>query len=369
MRSNSRAAEAQARNGRVIVRLPRNWFDGKQTTFSLGLPENIDNLSHGNQIAAQINQDYRAGKFDRSLTKYRPQSIDVSPDYTIQKLWAKYCDYKLVAWKAKTINYNQVIIGRWIARLPPNWRNPLIVRSFLMGETTPGITARVLQSLSSCIDWAMRMGLVDAGHNPYQKMAGEVKTQKKSGGANALSVEEETRLIQDFYSSPVWQCYGHFVEFLFLSGCRPSEAVGLHWEQVAHDFSTIFFDRSVVQIGKEYQLNRLSKTNRSRIFPCSDRLQRLMAEIRSASFAPGPIFQLRGQYLSYSAFQYRAWKNLAMPILLRPSTPYSARDTFITRQIAAGKPIAVVAKWVDNSVKMIEGKYLDLRAIRTVRPD
>jgi integrase len=338
--------------------------------FSLQIPATFENLAYGNRIATQINNDYRAGHLDRTFAKYRPQTPNEWDYYDISQLWTKYCAYKANRWKAKTADYNHRVIGHWINQIPPDWRDSLAVRSYLLRSTTPGMSARVLQSIETCIEWAIRVGLVESQRNPYRKMGSELK--RKGGAvakANALTAQEQEQLIQAFYDSPTWHYYGQFVEFLFLTGCRPSEAVGLHWEQINADCSEIRFDRSVVKIGTEYQVNHLSKTNRSRKFPCNDRLTALLTDIKAASISKMAIFQVNGQYLNYAVFYNRAWKTLAAKVLGRKSTPYSARDTFITRQVEKGKPIALIAKWVDNSIAMIEKNYLDTAAILSIRPD
>jgi integrase len=78
---------------------------------------------------------------------------------------------------------------------------------------------------------------------------------------------------------------------------------------------------------------------------------------------------VNGQYFNYDTFYSRAWKTLAEKVTGLKTTPYSTRDTFITRQIEKGKPIAIIAKWVDNSTAIIEKNYLDTAAILSIRPD
>jgi integrase len=372
VRKNSGSAEVKDLNGRVIIRLPRNWFEGKQKSLPLGLPTTLENLAHGGKIAAQMNSDYLAGQFDTTFAKYKQQpqtpQQPVTAALTLKELWAKYCDYKQRRWKASTAHYNRVIIGVWFERIPHDWRKALDVRSFLLAETTEGITIRVLCSIETCLDWSMRVGLLPEQRNPYKGMGGDLQA-KELGGANALSKEEQEQVIQAFYGHPLWAHYAQFVEFLFLTGCRPSEAVGLDWSQINPEFSQICFDRSVVRIGREWHQNKLSKTNRARIFYCNDRLQQLLADLHATSKKKGTVFQVHGQYIDYRVFSKRPWKTIAFSILGRSSTPYSTRDTFITRQTEAGKPIAIIAKWVDNSSGMIEKKYLDTTATQSIRPD
>lgn len=353
--------------------MPRSWFDGKQKNLALGIPATHENLAHGNAIAIQMNMDYLHGTFDFSMGKYKQKPQTVAPqqetvDLTIKELWGKYCDYKQPRWKASSTHYNRVIVGLWIDKITCDWRDSLSVRAFLLAATTEGITVRVLCSIETCLEWSMRIGLLPALRNPYKKMGSDLKVGGLSV-ANALTAQEQYLVIDAFYAHPVWVHYARFVEFLFLTGCRPSEAVGLNWSQINADCSQICFDRSVVRIGKEWHQNKLSKTNRARIFYCNDRLKQLLADIHAEGKGKGAVFLVRGQYIDYGVFSRRPWKTIAFPILGRSSTPYSTRDTFITRQTEAGKPIAIIAKWVDNSTGMIEQKYLDTNATQSIKPD
>jgi integrase len=368
VRRNSRAAEAKEKNGRVIIRLPRNWF-GKEKTFALGLPSTPINLADGADLAAKINADYRSGTFDRTLAIYRPRNAVMLEEYTASQLWAKYCDYHGHKWKPKTNLYHQQVISRWIDACPQDWRNALAIRTYLMAETTSGVAVRVLDKLHATIEWAIRLDLVTCTKNPYKMMGSELQGKAfAKSGANALSPVEQEALIAAFYQSK-YSHYGRFVEFLFLTGCRPSEAIGLMWEQIAPDFSSIEFDRSVVRIHKESIVNHLSKTNRRRSFPCNERLSTMLMGMYDAEELAVPVFSYRGDYLVYDTFSRNPWQGLAFKVLGRKTTPYSARDTFITRQIECGKPPAVVAQWVDNSVGMIEKNYLDMSAINSIKPD
>ena len=66
-----------------------------------------------------------------------------------------------------------------------------------------------------------------------------------------------------------------------------------------------------------------------------------------------------GKPINYGNFSQRAWDSVVDPISKRNTTPYSCRDTFITEQVNKGVPPALVAKWCDTSVGMIERHYYD----------
>ncbi len=372
MRRNAGIAEARSCRGRVLIRLPRNWYEGKLKNISLGLPESAANMAFAANIANQINSDYALGQFDRSLARYKPQSVSMAAPapvkITISELWEKYCQYKHPSWKIKTIDYYRRL-GIYVAKMPQEWEQPLAIREWLLTNTTRDIAVRVLKTLQTVLTWAIRCRLIPEQRNPYERMGADLQGKKQPPPpANAFSATEVTQILHTFTHCDRWSYYAPFVHFLFLTGCRPSEAVGLTWPQIAPDFSTIRFDRSVVKVQAKYEINQLSKTNRSRLFPCGGPLVALLTELK-ASAADDLVFQPpAGGYIDYEHLAHKPWARLVLPIAKRSTTPYSCRDTFITNEIALGKPAAIIAKWVDNSIQMIERKYLDIDRISSVKP-
>lgn len=69
--------------------------------------------------------------------------------------------------------------------------------------------------------------------------------------------------------------YAPLVEFWFLTGCRPSEAIGLFWGNVAEDCSAITFDGSYQIINGSHVWSEGSKNNKVRTVAVSARLRYL----------------------------------------------------------------------------------------------
>jgi integrase len=203
-----------------------------------------------------------------------------------------------------------------------------------------------------------------------QGMSEDIRVDRELQPPNAFTLEEQDRILEAFAHSRYYSYYLPLVKFWLLTGCRPSEAIGLEWEQVSANRTSIRFDRSIGQVGSKFIKNKRSKTNRVRIFPTNEKLQILLLEINRASDSKHLLVfpSRKNKIIDYKAFSARIWKPLVEAAIGRHSTPYSCRDTFITHQIGQGIPIAVIAKWVDNSVKMIESRYLDPTALDRFKP-
>ncbi|MBW4484936.1 MAG: hypothetical protein KME14_20565 [Tildeniella torsiva UHER 1998/13D] len=160
------------------------------------------------------------------------------------------------------------------------------------------------------------------------------------------------------------------MEFLFLTGCHPSEAVGLRWKNVADDCDSVRFVGSITTSGRGKQIEvEGSKNNKKRTFPCSNRLRKLLTLIRPVKIDPEALVfpAHRGGSINYNNFYNNAWEKVAEP--LQPeSTPYSCRDKFITIQILKRVPESVIAQWCDTSVAVIQKHYADFLKMRDLRP-
>ncbi|MGI0488163.1 tyrosine-type recombinase/integrase [Pantanalinema rosaneae CENA516] len=247
--------------------------------------------------------------------------------------------------------------------------------------TTVHQTKRALTQLNSACEWAVKHKLIDS--NPYQGMAKEMPKYRYQlePRPDAFTEEERDRIIEAFknhrgnwngrgYTGISYAHYSSFVEFLFLTGCRPSEAIGLQWKHITDDNGFIQFEGSVTTSGNGTPVRVSgSKNNQKRRFPCSERLRQLLRSIRSERLNPEALVfpSPKGKFIIYNNFCNNAWNRIVDPI--KPdTTPYACRDTFITTQILKGVPESVIAKWCDTSVQMIQTYYADYLKLLSLRP-
>src|SRR6476646_3403979 len=176
-----------------------------------------------------------------------------------------------------------------------------------------------------------------------------------------------------FWDSPRYGRYFNFVKFLFYTGCRPSEAIGLMWIDISFRDNTICFAGSITRPQGKVVVNKGSKTNKSRIFPMNSVLVEFLKKHHLANYdlksgdaqlvfpAPKGV----DVPINYNNFYRRAWDEIVDP-MKAGTTPYCCRDTFISLQVAKGVPPAIVAQWCDTSVKMIEKHYLGKSNLKPV---
>jgi integrase len=343
--------------------------DGKTQEIALDMADTAAGRVVAAQILAAVQLDIYQGHFDPSLDKYK--RIPKVRRETVYGLWTKFVEYKSASIKVSTLDYYQRIIGDRLQSAPQSIERGLDLRNWLLSNTTTAFAARILNQFSAAVDWGIKHDLIDLIKNPYIGMGRDLKPKKyQPPGADAFNSDEKELVLNAFLTSRHYDRYYPLVYFLFLTGCRPSEAIGLRWGDISDDMQSVKFCGSIVQVNSIATRMDGSKTNRYRSFPINDELRDLLEACqkpkgkfpdRDLLVFPSP--KSKGP-IDYINFSNRAWSQTVFPILERKTTPYSCRDTFITEQIAAGVPTQVIAKWVDNSPVMIDQKYFDITAIK-----
>jgi integrase len=224
-------------------------------------------------------------------------------------------------------------------------------------------------------------GLIEK--NPYKAIANDLPKfrYQTNPTPNAFTKQEREQVIEAFkahqdtwngrgYTGFSYSHYAPIVEFWFLTGCRPSEAIGLRWAQVTEDCKFVQFVGAVSYCyGKKVEVEG-SKNNKTRRFPCSDRLRSLLQSIKPENCNPDTLVfpSPKGNTINYNNFCNTAWNQIVDPI--KPgTTPYSCRDTFITVQILNRVPESVIADWCDTSIEMIQKHYADFLKMLSLCPE
>ena len=354
------------RSGRLFLLIPQFAHpERRRAEIALDMADSDTGQIVAAQVLARLKLDIYSGNFDLSLEKYKTQPVKKL--ISVHELWCEYVDYRRGTVKATTIHYYEEIIGHRLRDCPQSLANELGIRNWLLKNTSQAYAARVLAALSWAVNWGIQHKRIDLDRNLYTDMAKQTKPKAQHPEPNAFNDDEKEAILNNFLTSHHYDYYYPFVYFLFLTGCRPSEAIGLRRGDIDDDFKKIKFCGSIVQIKSQAIWMEKSKNNHVRFFPINGELRDLLeACLRDKPDPDLLVFPSRENPLvpmDYINFSHRAWKTVDK-IVGRKSTPYSCRDTFITEQIAKGTPIAVVARWVDNSPDIINKHYFDISAVQ-----
>jgi integrase len=376
-------ASLESYRNRLRIHLPRAWYPGQSNKYlSLGLEDTPENREIAQRKLYWIQGELDQGTFDPTLERYQPTNkqgsylkavTDLRPQMTLIELWDSYVTYLVPVRKASTIHYLTTAITPKIKKC--EFQSPysaIEIRDWLLANTTASMTKRVLTQLNAAFKWGLKHKKLNNSASPFEGMAKEFKHRyEQESNPNAFTLEERENILKAFKNHKIngysFSYYTPLVEFLFLTGCRPNEAIGLEWKDIDPDYRSITFNGGIYCANGKHLSSKGqgSKNNRIRKFPCNERLRELLRSLpkNHKLVFPSP----KGTIINYNNFGKKPWHKVVDPI--KPdTTPYSCRDTFITEQIAKGVGIAIVAKWVDDSAAVIERDYLDMTTIKHILP-
>jgi len=357
----------EALDGKSLKGKPKCLGIGKYG-FSADEP---DDWKRASAIAVQIESDLDHVEwdklFDRTLAKYGlgggkyakladiiqlPGTLPILPEITVGAMWEEYLLWKKTTieettYKSTYCHFDNIANGKFF-----QYRgNQLTLSDYPLAtvylDDKQGVTTaldaitskaktRLLVALNEAFEHAKSKGLLVNLNtdNPFTAdkfSVPAVTTQQKYADkvVNGVTVEwheteDETVLERDrraftkderdiiikaFYESDKvkHQLVAPLIEFLFLTGCRPSEAYALTWRDVDFDRGVIKITKSV---GAKTRKLKDTKTGESRLFYFSgtSRLKALLLEIKSDK-TEGLIFSNdKGKYYN-SCFVGYCWRD------------------------------------------------------------
>jgi integrase len=387
----------------------------RQKYLALGLSNTPENMAMAQHLASQAQMDLLSGNLDKTLEKYKPPGFKKTLEPIkaktpeLMELYAEFIEtvikpsvdqntyktYEVINWNRINLCSNADIVA-----------DSTKIFDTLKIATTPSQVRRTLDILYNLLEWCKRRGIVERDtYNPYreykQDAPGKSKQVKpkhiidqdlvEDDDFRGYSPEEAEHIVNALaFRGSTKNLYRSFGLFLFLTGCRPSEAIGLQWQDVNEDCSVITFRRVFCATTKEEKGLKTRKFGKDkRKFPCGERLQNLLKEMRKNQENLNPKSKVfvskNGKPVDWHSF-YQVWSGRhdnftdtdgVVEILAREKKvrfylkPYATRHSFITWQLATGSTPTNVAKMVGNSPEMIYKHYVsadeDLRVTFEVR--
>ena len=373
----------------------------RQKYLALGLSDTPENMAMAQQLASKAQMDLLSDNLDITLEKYKPFALKKTSEQIksknpgLMELYTEFVEsvkkpsvdqstYR--EYKVKYANLIKLCSSADIVA------DSITIFDTLKLATTPQEVRRTLGVLYNLLEWSKRRGIVERGiYNPYteykQDAPGKSKQPKPQHIINqdlvedddfrGYSPEEAEHIIKALeLRGNTKNLYSSLGLFLFSTGCRPSEATGLQWQDINEDCSVITFQRVLCMVTKEekgLKTRRFGKEKRR--FPCGNRLQNLLKQMRENqdNFNPkSKVFVTKaGKPVHWSSF-YQIWTGVhnndtdtdgIIETLAREGKvrfylkPYATRHSFIMWQLASGISPTDVAKLVGNSPEIIYKHY------------
>lgn len=340
-------------------RLRLRWRQGsKRYTLSLGLPDSKVNRTVAQQKASQVQLDIISGNFDPTLKKYKPHIFTQLAQISVVALFENFCEYKSKSLSEKTLEKYKATLG-YLRRFFEDQRvstiNVANAEKFsewlTAQELSPGQCKRRLEEVRACWNWGLKEDLAE--DNPWTELPKRIKISPKQM-PKPFSKEEVEAIIQGFRTDRYYDYYADYVEFLFGTGCRTGEAIGLRWKHLTDDCSTAWIGESISR-----GVHRATKTNKARTVTLTSKLQKMLLAKRPLTSDPdGLVFTSpKGGPIDDHNFRNRAWEKILNKLGIDYRKPYNTRHTLISHALAQGMNPVDVAQLTGHDVQTLYENY------------
>jgi integrase len=347
--------------GKVAIESDKDWLrlrftaQGKRYAFALGLPDTKVNRKIAAARATQIELDILSNNFDRTLTKYRPEKEILSQQkyLSVVEIFDQYLAEKTKQIDRRTLEKYQTVRSHLLnffgTATQIDTKDAESFQDSLQGSKHT--IKRKLQMLKACWQWAIAEELTT--DNPWDKLPGRIRVPASEFPKPFTKEEVQTILTAFQVSSPYNYLYD-FVYFLFGTGLRTGEAIGLCWKNVSLDCRGI----EVVEMVSR-GVRKSTKTNKSRQFKLSPEMATILRARRPAIYKPDDLVfpSTSGKPLDDHNFRNRAWKTILDLAKVPYRKPYNTRHTFISHCLAAGMNPMLVAQLTGHDPQVLFEHY------------
>lgn len=363
--------------GTVKIESDKGWLrlrfthSGKRRAFAIGLPDTIINRKFAEQKARQIELDILSSNFDATLQKYKPQKTkeEIEAEFvTIEELILRFIEYKsnfvssprslekyqtvlthLKSFNLKGKNTNDSLANQFATDLKPDYSEQFY--QYLSRKLAPVTLKQSIVWLSACWQWGIEQGIVE--FDPWKSLIKRVKVPSKQM-PKPFTSDEIKAIIQGFEQDRYYSHYAGFVEFLFGTGCRTGEAIGLCWKHLNEDCSTVWIGESLSR-----SIRKATKTNRARTITLTSKLRSLLTLMKSENTVPDSSVctSPKGNPIDDHNFRNRAWKSILSKVGVEYRKPYNTRHTLISHALNQGMNPVEVAQLTGHDVQTLYENY------------
>lgn len=341
-------------------RLRLRWqTGGKRYTLYLGITDTPQNRKLAQTKAISIELDIRSGNFDNSLTKYKERSpnskshqavevkakrsSEILQEYTAH---CKHLDPRTVQKYTALVNHLQTFESTVLQVEPQEFIE------YLKNFQKPRTIRDRLAILKAAWKWGVKENF--ASKNIWDEISPRLIKPGTKQPPKPFSKQEIAAILDGFRNHKNYYFYYNYVRFLFLTGFRTGEAVGLRWRHIADDFSHIWVGE-IITNGQQ----KPTKNHKDRIFPCNQDLQDFLKSIKPTDCNTNNLIfaSPKGRPINANNFCRRAWKTILTEANIPFRKPYNTRHTFVSHCLVAGMHPLQVAPITGHDVQVLYKNY------------
>lgn len=376
LKKKSRKGEISIENNNGRIRL--RWrVSGER--FSLNLPFDYlpENMHHATIKVAEIKLDLAKGCFDATLEKYSPKietlqvnkaEIIVPANTQVDNLPVLLGDlvkdFNNWAKNIRNVDIDNVVDYLYLRRVLERWLDIEISKiAFQLNTADWSISTynRRLTMLQTFFTWLVENGKMNA--NPLKDVRRRRNRKKQKNTKRTPLNIDEIRLILDaiknntFCSKSSFHKHSHyypFLLFIFSTGVRNAEAVGLRVKHVDLTKKRVeiseTFARTLKGSNHSARIQKGTKTENTRFLPLQKELitlfkRQILGKQPDDFVFPSP----KGLSIDDQMLQKRILKPILGKLGLDERDLYAARHSFGTRAAKQGIPVTDIAYLMGHS--------------------
>ena len=266
---------------------------------------------------------------------------------TLWDLWVKSLDIS----EATKAHHYKAIRNQILKHNPEVLDTQWFTQADLAGSTFN----QRLEYLTNCYRWALNNSLVLS--NPYAAIKHRKITKQQ---IRPFNPDEVRRILESF--STYYAHYLPFVKFLFITGVRSSEAIGLRRGHLDFTRGAVTIRESLSRDweGNGYQrIRKDTKSGNERVIGMSEVLRQLLIPYAHLTDLDALVFTtIRGHQIDDGNFRERYWVKALLRANVPYRKPYTTRHTMISQGIEQGIPLTGLAYLAGHSdTRMVMETY------------
>lgn len=347
-------------------RLRLRWrYNGTRYTLSHSFCSEL-NLIAARKLALQIEQDMILGQFDETLSRYKgdKQREDYKGKSFVQlfEYWVR--NYKQMDCDTHT-NYNSTrnMIQKWGRVDAGN-----VVKKLNAQNNKPVTYNRRLSLLRSFIDWLVSEEIWQ--YNPLAAVQRKKVKETKMVKREPFSQDEIKRILEAIRTDAICSKYANvkhsfyypFVYFIFKTGVRNAEAIGLRVRHIDTHKNLIHIKevlaRTLSSSAGKSRVRKATKNEKERILPFTADLRNVLLPLIQGKDPEELVFPSpTGKPLDDHNFQKRIFKPVLKQLKIPERVLYAARHTFGSRCIDEGITPVMTAFLMGNNPQTALKRY------------
>jgi len=348
--------------GRIRLR----WrYQAKRYSISL-TAYSKQNLFQARILALEIEQDILTNMFDFTLIKYGGK--DANPNKNSKSIVANFEDwvsfYKQMDCEKHT-NYNSTrnMLRKWNQVSQNN-----IVKKFNAEIFCSSTYNRRLTILKSFVNWLIEQRVWT--FNPLLSVDNKKNKSIKNPNRTPFTEDEIRRILDAFKQNTACSSHSNFkhsdyypfIYFIFKTGCRPSEAVGLRVSSVNLENQTITIKevlaRTIKHTSALQRIRKETKNGKIRTLPLTEDLSAVLTPVLINKHPDDLVFlSPKSKAIDDKNFQARIFRQVLNKLAIPPRVLYACRHTFGSRCIDSGLSPVMTAFLMGNSPEVALKNY------------